>query len=63
MCAGFARQLGLSMQDERSTLDKTDLMLLEALQRDGQATAQDLGETLNLSARRDGGGNDSKSAE
>lgn len=54
MCAGFARQLGLSMQDERSTLDKTDLMLLEALQRDGQATAQDLGETLNLSASQAG---------
>jgi DNA-binding Lrp family transcriptional regulator len=54
LCAGFARQLGLSMQDERSTLDKTDLMLLEALQRDGQATAQDLGETLNLSASQAG---------
>lgn len=54
MCAGFARQLGLSMQDERSTLNKTDLMLLEALQRDGQATAQDLGETLNLSASQAG---------
>lgn len=36
------------------TPDETDFALMRALQRDGQATAQDLGEALNLSASQAG---------
>ncbi|MDU8912876.1 Lrp/AsnC family transcriptional regulator [Aestuariicoccus sp. MJ-SS9] len=36
------------------TLDETDLALLRAVQRDGQATAQELGAELNLSASQAG---------
>ena len=35
-------------------LDETDCRLLAALQRDGQATAQELGAALNLSASQAG---------
>jgi DNA-binding Lrp family transcriptional regulator len=42
------------MTDHRISLDASDLALLQALQRDGQATAQDLGEALNLSASQAG---------
>lgn len=42
------------MTDTRIALDPTDIALLQALQKDGQATAQELGETLNLSASQAG---------
>lgn len=42
------------MQDTRANFDSTDAALLEALQRDGQATAQDLGAALNLSPSQAG---------
>lgn len=38
----------------RTSLDPTDIALLAALQKDGQATAQDLGATLNLSPSQAG---------
>ncbi len=38
------------MPDSRIALDPTDIRLLDALQRDGAATAQQLGEILGLSA-------------
>ena len=41
-------------QEPRTTLDSTDIALLDRLQRDGTATAQDLGEALNLSASQAG---------
>ncbi|KUF12054.1 Lrp/AsnC family transcriptional regulator [Pseudoponticoccus marisrubri] len=40
--------------DPRIELDAIDIALLQALQRDGQATAQELGATLNLSASQAG---------
>ncbi|SMX49546.1 Lrp/AsnC family transcriptional regulator [Maliponia aquimaris] len=42
------------MQDSRTQIDSADAALLEALQRDGQATAQDLGTALNLSPSQAG---------
>ncbi|ETA50275.1 Lrp/AsnC family transcriptional regulator [Ponticoccus alexandrii] len=42
------------MTQTRTPLDTTDIALLQALQKDGQATAQELGETLNLSASQAG---------
>lgn len=42
------------MRQPRTALDETDAALLAALQRDGQATAQDLGTALNLSASQAG---------
>ena len=42
------------MQKNRIALDPIDSALLQALQRNSQATAQDLGEQLNLSASQIG---------
>lgn len=42
------------MQDSRTPLDAMDIALLDRLQRQGQATAQDLGLALNLSASQAG---------
>lgn len=42
------------MQDSRISLDQTDFDLLDNLQRRGQATAQELAGTLNLSASQVG---------
>lgn len=42
------------MHETRTHLDSTDTALLEALQRDGQATAQELGAALNLSPSQAG---------
>lgn len=42
------------MQDSRTSLDATDIALLGAVQRDGQATAQDLGAALHLSPSQAG---------
>ncbi|WP_417208071.1 Lrp/AsnC family transcriptional regulator [Antarctobacter sp.] len=42
------------MQEKRATLDATDIALLDAVQRDGQATAQDLSAALNLSPSQAG---------
>lgn len=42
------------MQERRIPLDSTDAALLDALQRNGQATAQELGELLNLSPSQAG---------
>ncbi|MGP6085851.1 Lrp/AsnC family transcriptional regulator [Antarctobacter jejuensis] len=42
------------MPDRRTSLDATDSALLDAVQRDGQATAQNLGEALNLSPSQAG---------
>ncbi|ASP22659.1 leucine-responsive regulatory protein [Antarctobacter heliothermus] len=42
------------MQNSRTSLDATDIALLDAVQRDGQATAQQLGETLHLSPSQAG---------
>lgn len=42
------------MTDLRIPLDPTDIELLQALQKNGQATAQELGEVLNLSASQAG---------
>ncbi len=42
------------MQEKRANFDATDTALLDAVQRDGQATAQQLGEALNLSASQAG---------
>ncbi|WP_425073063.1 Lrp/AsnC family transcriptional regulator [Sagittula sp. S175] len=41
-------------QETRTPLDATDTALLDRLQRNGTATAQDLGEALNLSASQAG---------
>ncbi|WP_418591733.1 Lrp/AsnC family transcriptional regulator [Ponticoccus sp. (in: a-proteobacteria)] len=42
------------MTRSRISLDTTDIALLQALQKNGQATAQELGDTLNLSASQAG---------
>lgn len=42
------------MTRSRISLDATDIALLQALQKNGQATAQELGDTLNLSASQAG---------
>lgn len=42
------------MQDKRTDYDATDTALLEAVQRDGQATAQQLGDALRLSPSQAG---------
>lgn len=42
------------MTQTRISLDTTDIALLQALQKNGQATAQELGDTLNLSASQAG---------
>jgi len=42
------------MQENRTHLDAMDIALLDVLQRDGQVTAQDLGEALALSASQAG---------
>jgi DNA-binding Lrp family transcriptional regulator len=42
------------MQENRTNLDAMDIALLDALQRDGQASSQDLGGTLNLSPSQAG---------
>lgn len=42
------------MRERRTPLDETDIALLDAVQRDGQATAQQLGERLHLSASQAG---------
>lgn len=42
------------MQEPRTPLDETDSRLLAALQRNAHLTAQELGETLNLSASQAG---------
>lgn len=42
------------MQNSRTSLDATDIALLDAVQRDGQATAQQLGEALHLSPSQAG---------
>ncbi|MBN7784564.1 Lrp/AsnC family transcriptional regulator [Ponticoccus gilvus] len=42
------------MTQTRIPLDTTDIALLQALQKNGQATAQELGDTLNLSASQAG---------
>ncbi|SNS03409.1 Lrp/AsnC family transcriptional regulator [Antarctobacter heliothermus] len=42
------------MQEKRADLDTIDIALLDAVQRDGQATAQDLSAALNLSASQAG---------
>ncbi|MEQ5868410.1 Lrp/AsnC family transcriptional regulator [Sagittula sp. NFXS13] len=42
------------MQDPRTPLDPTDIALLDRLQRRGNATAQELGDTLHLSASQAG---------
>lgn len=42
------------MHESRTGLDQTDVALLERLQTRGQATAQELGEALNLSASQAG---------
>ncbi|WP_323771369.1 Lrp/AsnC family transcriptional regulator [Antarctobacter sp.] len=42
------------MQEKRATLDATDIALLDAVQRDGQTTAQDLSAALNLSPSQAG---------
>ncbi len=42
------------MQENRTHLDAMDIALLDVLQRDGQVTAQDLGDALALSASQAG---------
>lgn len=42
------------MRERRTPLDETDIALLDAVQRDGQATAQQLGDRLHLSASQAG---------
>ncbi|MBY6115823.1 Lrp/AsnC family transcriptional regulator [Mameliella alba] len=42
------------MPDQRADLDQNDIALLDAVQRDGQATAQQLGDRLNLSPSQAG---------
>ncbi len=42
------------MQETRISLDRTDIALLAALQKNGQATAQELSATLNLSPSQAG---------
>lgn len=42
------------MQEPRTPLDATDIALLDRLQRRGNATAQELGNSLNLSASQAG---------
>lgn len=42
------------MTQTRIPLDTSDIALLQALQKNGQATAQELGDTLNLSASQAG---------
>ncbi|MBP0481152.1 Lrp/AsnC family transcriptional regulator [Sagittula salina] len=42
------------MQENRTQMDRTDIALLDRLQRRGNATAQELGEALNLSASQAG---------
>lgn len=41
-------------QDTRTQIDRLDIALLDAVQRDGQATAQDLGTALHLSPSQAG---------